>query len=175
MFSEFCLSSLLICITWWGLQAYTLHLMIIFVLICTVGINAVREVMWWWTWFEWFSVRGHSILKFGAVRWRCRYFDDEVLILPWRRRLSPVATRRRLVSAEYFCCLLIKHVIFLYVFFKENLKRWLVCFLSARLTHQKKSNFWLKVSNFNKKAPGRLAKMSHGQVIYDSLVYEPSR
>jgi len=32
------------------------------------------------------------------------------------------------------------------------------------------------VSNFNQKAPGRLAKMSHGQVIYDvSLVNEPSR
>jgi len=57
-----------------GLQDYALHFMIIFVLICTVGINAVREVMWWWTWCEWFAVRGHSILKFRAVRRRCRYY-----------------------------------------------------------------------------------------------------
>jgi len=62
-----------------GLQAYALHFMTIFVLICTVGINAVREVVWWWTWVEWFSVRGHSILKFGAVRWRCCYYGDDVL------------------------------------------------------------------------------------------------
>ena len=70
MFSEFCLSSLLICIVIIsvrptiqaytiilliefidlynlviGLQAYTLYLMIIFVLICAVGINAVRAMM----------------------------------------------------------------------------------------------------------------------------------
>jgi len=108
-----------------GLQAYTLYIIIIFVLLCTVGINAVREVMWWWTWVEWFSVRRHSfILKFGAVIWRCHYYDDEVLILPWRRRLSPVATRPHLVSAEYFGCLLLKRFIFVHVFFKENLKRW---------------------------------------------------
>jgi len=121
-----------------GLHAYTLHIMIIFVLICTMGINAVREVMWWWTWFEWFSVRRHSsMLKLGAVRWICRYYGDEVL--------SPVATRRRLVSVEYFGCLLIKHFISVYVFFKENLKRWLVCFSSARLIHQKKIINYLAV------------------------------
>jgi len=38
---------------------------------------------------------------------------------------------------------------------------------SAYIQIEKKSNFWHKVSNFNQKAPGRLAKMSHGQVIYD--------
>jgi len=100
-----------------GPQAYTLHIIIIFVLLCTVCINAVREVMWWWAWFEWFCVRRHSsVLKFGAVIWRCRYYGDEVLSL--------LATRRRLVSAEYFGCLLVKHFIFVYAFFKENLKRW---------------------------------------------------
>jgi len=31
--------------------------------------------------------------------------------LPWRRRLLPVATRRRLVSAEYFVCTLFKRFI----------------------------------------------------------------
>jgi len=57
--------------------------MIIFVLICTVGINAVREVTWWlciltisyssYLWCEWSSIQGHSILKLaGAVRLRCR-------------------------------------------------------------------------------------------------------
>jgi len=55
----------------------------------TVGINAVREVTWsssWWlcigllttsyssySWCEWSTVQGHSILKFaGAVRRSCR-------------------------------------------------------------------------------------------------------
>jgi len=61
------------------LQAYTVHLMIIFVLICTVGINAVREVTWWWCmlttsyssywWCEWFSVR-------SLAPW-----DEDVVIL----------------------------------------------------------------------------------------------
>jgi len=51
--------------------------MIIFVLICTVGINAVREVTWWLcmlttscsshSWCEWSSVQGHSILKFARA------------------------------------------------------------------------------------------------------------
>jgi len=37
-------------------------------------------------------------MKMSLLWWR------SILILPWRRRLLPVATRRRLVSAEYFGC-----------------------------------------------------------------------
>jgi len=47
------------------------------------------------------------------------YEDVVILILPWRRRLSPVATRRRLVLAKYFGCLLIKRFIIVYVFKKK--------------------------------------------------------
>jgi len=67
-----------------GLQAYTLRIIIIFVLLCTVGINAVRandviRLLKRWTWYEWFYVRRHSsILKFGAVLWRCRYTNFAV-------------------------------------------------------------------------------------------------
>jgi len=90
-----------------GLQAYALHFMIIFVLICTVGINAVREVMVDVMWmvfcpktFVYIEVWRRD-MKMSLLWWR------SILTLPWRRRLSPVATRRRLVSAEYFGCTLI--------------------------------------------------------------------
>jgi len=33
-----------------GLQAYTLYIIIIFVLLCTVGINAVRAMVWFGCW-----------------------------------------------------------------------------------------------------------------------------
>ena len=93
--------------------------------------------------------------------WSLAPWDEDVviLILPWCRRLSPVATCRRLISAEYFGCTLIKHFIFVYVF-KKNLKRWLVCFLTARLTHRK-----------NHKLPGRVtflvARETAGSILRD--------
>ena len=113
-----------------------------------LGINAVREVTWWlcmlttsyssYSWCEWSSVQGHSILKFaGAVRRR--------LILLWRRRLLPVATRCRSVSADYcFACYLSFY--FVYVFFKRKFETLNSLFLTARLTHQKE----------NHKLPGRV-------------------
>jgi len=124
-------------------------------------INAVWEVVWWWTWVEWFSVLGHSIVKFGGVRWRCRFMVTMYWILLWRRRLSPVATRRRLVSADYFGCLLFKYFILCMCFLKENLKRWLVCFSSARLIHQRKIINYLAVWHFGEPARSLLIKIAH--------------
>jgi len=53
--------------------------------------------------------------------WSLASWDEDVviLILSWRRRLSPVATRRRLVSAEYFGYLLFKHFILCMCFLKK--------------------------------------------------------
>ena len=53
---------------------------------------------------------------------------------------------RRLVSAEYFGCLLIKRFIFVYVFFERKFETLISLFLTARLTHRKK----------NHKLPGRV-------------------
>ena len=89
----------------------------------------------------------NGFLSEDILYWSLAPWDEDVviLILPWRRRLSPVATRRRLVSAEYFGYLLVKHFILCMCFLKENLKRWLVCFLSARLIHQRKIINYLAV------------------------------
>ena len=91
-----------------GPQAYTVHLMIIFVLICIVGNNAAEK------WRDGGVCLRLPIRHIRDVNgflsedirlyWSLAPWDEDVviLILPWRRRLSPVATRRRLVSAEYF-------------------------------------------------------------------------
>ena len=134
--------------------------MIIFVLICTVGINAVRAMMWFGCWRGERDMNGF-LSEDIRLYWSLASWDEDVviLILPWCRRLSPVATCRCLISAEYFGCTLIKHFIFVYVF-KKNLKRWLVCFLTARLTHRK-----------NHKLPGRVtflvARETAGSILRD--------
>jgi len=84
-----------------------------------LGINAVREVMVDVMWivfcpktFVYIEVWRRD-MKMSLLWW------PSMLILPWRRRLSPVATRRRLVSAKYFGCLLFKHFILCMCFLQK--------------------------------------------------------
>jgi len=110
MFSDFCLSSLLICITVviTGDRPTGLYIAYNYLLMCTVGINAVRE-MWFSCWscgravnlssenihlVSWSLTSLFSTnmaisetknihlcwnVMFGAMRWRCRHYGDEVL------------------------------------------------------------------------------------------------
>ena len=64
----------------------------------------------------------------GAIRWRCRHCGDEVVILPWRQRLS---------CGQIFRVRMVFKLLFCVCFLKKIRKTLLVCFLSARLIHQK--------------------------------------
>jgi len=69
--------------------------------------------------------------------WSLAPWDEDVVImvtmywiLPWRRRLLPVATRRRLVLAEYFVARYLS-VLILFMCFLKNFETLISLFLNC--------------------------------------------